>query len=455
MHTEEFTRGKGRFMLTEYMPTDERTGARFPLILTTGRILSQYNVGAQTRRTANSMWHEEDRLEINPHDAEQRGVKDGDWVTVRSRAGETALRALITDRVAAGVVYTTFHHPLTQANVITTDFSDWATNCPEFKVTAVQVSPLERPDAITRRSTKSSPKRAAASRLPKLRSSSDDRTPPPRGLPQGSPTKAEPTSRIVPEEMPVALVYDGSTHAVMMATPADLEDFALGFSLSEGKIERPEEISELSVIEQNDGIELRMWLVPQAGRRIAARRRALLGPTGCGLCGVESLAAALPELSRVEADTTVEARDIAEAVASVIPRKRSICKPGHFMQLGSGRGMEDSLRCVRTSVATTRSDKLAGAITSQGLDPASGIVVLTSRVSVEMVQKAAILGAPVIAAVSAPTALALRTAYAAGVTLVGIARADSFEVFTHPQRILTGASKEDRFLREVELHATC
>jgi formate dehydrogenase major subunit len=145
MHTDEFTRGRGRFMLTEYVPTDERTGARFPLILTTGRILSQYNVGAQTRRTDNVIWHEEDRLEINPHDAEQRGVKDGDWVTVRSRAGETALRALITDRVAAGVVYTTFHHPLTQANVITTDFSDWATNCPEFKVTAVQVTPSNGP----------------------------------------------------------------------------------------------------------------------------------------------------------------------------------------------------------------------------------------------------------------------------------------------------------------------
>ena len=145
MHTDEFTRGKGKFMLTEYVPTDERTGARFPLILTTGRILSQYNVGAQTRRTDNVIWHEEDRLEINPHDAEQRGVKDGDWVTVRSRAGETALRALITDRVAAGVVYTTFHHPLTQANVITTDFSDWATNCPEYKVTAVQVTPSNGP----------------------------------------------------------------------------------------------------------------------------------------------------------------------------------------------------------------------------------------------------------------------------------------------------------------------
>ena len=140
MHIGDFARGKGKFVITEYVATDERTGARFPLLLTTGRILSHYNVGAQTRRTANVAWHEEDRLEIHPHDAEQRGVRDGDWVKVSSRAGETTLRALVTDRVAPGVVYTTFHHPSTQANVVTTDFSDWATNCPEYKVTAVQIS---------------------------------------------------------------------------------------------------------------------------------------------------------------------------------------------------------------------------------------------------------------------------------------------------------------------------
>ncbi len=147
MHVGGFVRGKGRFMITEYVATDERVGPRFPLLLTTGRILSQYNVGAQTRRTANVVWHEEDRLEINPHDAEERGIRDGDWVAVRSRAGETTLRALITDRVAAGVVYTTFHHPDTQANVVTTDFSDWATNCPEYKVTAVQCMPSNGPSA--------------------------------------------------------------------------------------------------------------------------------------------------------------------------------------------------------------------------------------------------------------------------------------------------------------------
>ncbi|WP_298497485.1 formate dehydrogenase subunit alpha [uncultured Maritimibacter sp.] len=145
MHVDGFVRGKGRLMITEYVATEEKTGPRFPLLLTTGRILSQYNVGAQTRRTANSTWHGEDLLEIHPHDAEVRGVKEGDFVKLASRSGETTLRATLTDRVSPGVVYTTFHHPDTQANVITTDYSDWATNCPEYKVTAVQVSPSNGP----------------------------------------------------------------------------------------------------------------------------------------------------------------------------------------------------------------------------------------------------------------------------------------------------------------------
>jgi formate dehydrogenase major subunit len=145
MHIGAFARGRGQFILTEYVATEERTGPRFPLLLTTGRILSQYNVGAQTRRTHNVVWHDEDRLEIHPHDAQDRGIVDGDRVRLASRAGETTLRALITERVAPGVVYTTFHHPSTQANVVTTEFSDWATNCPEYKVTAVQVSPSNGP----------------------------------------------------------------------------------------------------------------------------------------------------------------------------------------------------------------------------------------------------------------------------------------------------------------------
>ena len=151
MHVEEFVRGKGRFMLTEYVPTSEKVNAAYPLILTTGRILSQYNVGAQTRRTANVMWHDEDRLEIHPHDAEERGVGEGDWVGIESRAGQTVLRARISERMQPGVVYTTFHFPGSGANVITTENSDWATNCPEYKVTAVQVTRVNQPSEWQKR----------------------------------------------------------------------------------------------------------------------------------------------------------------------------------------------------------------------------------------------------------------------------------------------------------------
>ena len=140
MHIHGFARGKGQMALTEYIPTDERTSRYYPLILTTGRILAHYNVGTQTRRTHNMQWHDEDLLEINPHDAAERGIKDGDPVSVASRMGATTLRAEVTDRVAPGIVYATFHHPESNANLITTNNSDWATNCPEYKVTAVQVT---------------------------------------------------------------------------------------------------------------------------------------------------------------------------------------------------------------------------------------------------------------------------------------------------------------------------
>jgi formate dehydrogenase major subunit len=151
MHVGEFVRGKGRFLVTGYVPTSEKVNAKFPLILTTGRILSQYNVGAQTRRTDNNRWHAEDRLEIHPNDAEERGIADGDWVGIASRAGETVLRARVTERVQPGVVYTTFHFPESGANVITTDNSDWATNCPEYKVTAVQATRGSQPSQWQKR----------------------------------------------------------------------------------------------------------------------------------------------------------------------------------------------------------------------------------------------------------------------------------------------------------------
>ena len=151
MHVDEFVRGKGKFLVTEYVPTTEKVNAKYPLILTTGRILSQYNVGAQTRRTENNRWHDEDRVEIHPHDADERGIAEGDWVGIASRAGETVLRARVTERVQPGVIYTTFHFPESGANVITTDNSDWATNCPEYKVTAVQATRVTQPSVWQRR----------------------------------------------------------------------------------------------------------------------------------------------------------------------------------------------------------------------------------------------------------------------------------------------------------------
>jgi formate dehydrogenase major subunit len=154
MHVNGFVRGKGRFLNTQYVPTDEKVTPRFPLLLTTGRILSQYNVGAQTRRTENVRFYGEDVLEIHPHDAEERGISEGDWVGIQSRAGDTVLRATVTERVQPGVVYTTFHFPESGANVITTDNSDWATNCPEYKVTAVQLVHVDQPSEWQRRNAR-------------------------------------------------------------------------------------------------------------------------------------------------------------------------------------------------------------------------------------------------------------------------------------------------------------
>ena len=145
MHIDGFVRGKGKFIRTEYIATDEKTGPRFPLLLTTGRILSQYNVGAQTARTPNNAWHDEDVLEIHPFDAENRGINSGDRILLQSRSGATSLRAVVSERMQPGVVYTTFHHPETGANVVTTEYSDWATNCPEYKVTAVEVTLCTQP----------------------------------------------------------------------------------------------------------------------------------------------------------------------------------------------------------------------------------------------------------------------------------------------------------------------
>lgn len=242
-------------------------------------------------------------------------------------------------------------------------------------------------------------------------------------------------TRVIPAEVPVALVYDGSTYAVMMASPTDLEDFAYGFSLAEGIISAPDDIRGLDVVPHDKGIELRMWLAPDQGGRLAQRRRNLAGPTGCGLCGVESLDAAVPDCPRVVADGRVDAKDVADAQAS-LERAQALNRRTHAVHGAGFWTRAQGLVAVAEDVGRHNAlDKLLGRLRRTGVAADGGIVLLTSRVSVEMVQKTAVAGVPVIVAVSAPTALALETANAAGITLIAVARADGFEVFTHPHRI--------------------
>jgi FdhD protein len=242
-------------------------------------------------------------------------------------------------------------------------------------------------------------------------------------------------TRVLPEETPLALVYGGSTEAVMMGTPADLEDFAVGFSLTEGLIAAPADIDELSVVHSEHGIELRMWLKERRQTAYRDRRRRLTGPTGCGLCGIESLAQAQRPAARVSSDTAFSPACVADAVAAVTGKQdlhrqtRAVHAAGFYQP--DGRAI-----AVREDVGRHNAlDKLAGALARSGTGSGTGAIVITSRVSVEMVQKAAAIGAPLLIAVSAPTALAVRTATAAGLTLAAVARGDSFEVFSHPWRI--------------------
>ena len=250
---------------------------------------------------------------------------------------------------------------------------------------------------------------------------------------------AEAGGRRVPEETAVAIVHDASTTAVMMATPADLQDFAVGFSLSEGAIEGLADIRDMEVVVQELGIEVRLWLTAERGGHIASRRRRLAGPTGCGLSGVDSLAEAVRAPRRVAGDgVRLEAASLLAAMEA-LSAAQPLGRETRAMHAAGFWTPTDGLAVVREDVGRHNAlDKLIGARVRAGArDAGEGVVLLTSRVSVEMVQKTAVLGAPILCAVSAPTALAIRTAEAAGITLVAVARSDGFEVFTRPERILT------------------
>ncbi len=258
----------------------------------------------------------------------------------------------------------------------------------------------------------------------------------------GKSARLTPAERLIPEEAAVAFTYNGGSYAVMMATPQDLADFAIGFSLTEGIVAAPEDIRQLDIVEQeisgqDSAIELRMWLSEPRAAALAERRRHMAGPTGCGLCGIESLAEALRPVPHVGggAPQLFHPAEIMRALETLAPRQELNRQSRAVHAAGFWRS-DLGLAALREDVGRHNAlDKLCGALARERVACATGMILLTSRVSVEMVQKAAVLGVPLIVAVSAPTALAVRTAETAGITLVAIARDDGFEVFTHPHRI--------------------
>jgi FdhD protein len=252
-------------------------------------------------------------------------------------------------------------------------------------------------------------------------------------------------TRAIPEETAVAFTYGSATFAVMMATPQDIDDFATGFSLTEGIIEDPSEITSIEVVSLDQGIEARMVLAGARDEQLLSRRRRLAGPAGCGLCGIESLEAAVRPARDVKAEWRVDAARIFAALGALRERQRLNHATHAVHAAGFWSPPDNKLLAMREDVGRHNAlDKLAGALARANIHPARGFIVLSSRLSIELVQKAAAIGCPMLVAVSAPTHFALRAADAAGMTLVAVAREDSFEVFTRPQRVAMPASHETR-----------
>ena len=245
-----------------------------------------------------------------------------------------------------------------------------------------------------------------------------------------------PDLRTVPEESPIALVYDGTTAAVVMATPADLINFAVGFSLTEGVIKDIREIDTAEIVPNRQGIELRMWLTARSGRQFQRRQRRLVGPTGCGLCGIESLAEATRSFAPLAREIALRSHQIGRAMDG-LSRGQALNQITHATHAAGFYLPDDTLVAIREDVGRHNAlDKLAGALAARGISGRSGAILMTSRISIELVQKTAAIGCPILVAISAPTALAVRAAEVYGITLVAVARGSSFEIFSHPDGIV-------------------